>query len=90
MPATLIIKRLDNINVPDAPGRWRAGELVVVTDKVPPWSSQEGDVTKWFTFVVTDKTVSEVNDYLDKYTFSTSMQTVAGHDQSGLERQLFS
>jgi hypothetical protein len=86
VPATLIIKRLDNINVPDAPGRWRAGELVVVTDKVPPWSSQEGDVTKWFTFVVTDKTVSEVNDYLDKYTFSTSMQTVAGPDQSGLRR----
>ena len=84
MPCTLIIKVNDNTNVPDAPGRWRAGELVASLPTPPPAGTGEADTNVFYQFTVTDKTQAEMDIYLAQYAYNTSMTVYQGPDPSGL------
>jgi len=86
MPCTLIIKVNDNTNVPDAPGRWRAGELVATLPLPPPAGTGEADTNVFYQFTVTDKTQAEMEVYLAQYSYNVSMSVYAGPDPSGKRR----
>jgi hypothetical protein len=67
MPALLIIKKLDS-PVPAASGRWLRGEVVAVFETTAPRGSGEEVAAGSFVhFEVTDKTVAEMNQYLETY-----------------------
>ena len=86
MPAKLIITR-DDRPVPDAPGRWLAGEIVAVVETDAPLGSGElPEGGKFVHFIVSNKTVEEVRNYLDTYNRDIDMQVIQGPDANGLRR----
>ena len=86
MPALLIIKKLDS-PVPAAPGKWLRGEVVAVFETTAPRGSGEEVAAGSFVhFTVTDKTVAEMNTYLETYNRQIDMQTINGPDAQGFRR----
>jgi hypothetical protein len=85
MPATLLIKRLDS-PVPQAPGRWLRGEVVEVFDSTATLGSGELDTNVFYRFTVTDKTVAEMEQYLQTWNRLIDMTVIAGPDPQGLRR----
>ena len=86
MPALLIIKKLDS-PVPAAPGKWLRGELVVVFDPAAPrGSGEEPEAGSFVHYTVTDKTVAEMNTYLQTYNRLIDMQVINGPDPQGFRR----
>ena len=86
MPALLIIKKLDS-PVPAAPGRWLRGEVVAVFETTAPRGSGEDVAAGSFVhFTVTDKTVAEMNQYLETYNRLIDMQVINGPDPQGFRR----
>lgn len=67
MPAKLIIKRLDS-PVPDSAGKWLAGQVVANVETTEILGSGEEVSGGGFVhFIVTDRTVAEMQQYLDTY-----------------------
>lgn len=87
MPAKLLIKRLDN-PVANSGGKWLRGEVVVVAEVSRVWGSGEApsDTGTFVEFEVTDKTVAEMNQYLDTYNRAIDMTVIAGPDPQGFRR----
>ena len=86
MPALLIIKKLDS-NVPQAPGRWLRGEIVTVFETTAPrGSGEEPEAGAFVHYTVTDKTVAEMNTYLETYNRLIDMQVINGPDPQGFRR----
>jgi hypothetical protein len=86
MPALLVIKKLDS-PVPAAPGRWLRGEVVAVFETTTPRGSGEEVAAGSFVhFEVTDKTVAEMQQYLDTYNRLIDMTVVSGPDPQGFRR----
>lgn len=87
MPAKLLIKRLDN-PVPASGGKWLRGEVVVVVETTHVWGSGEvpSDTGTFVEFEVTDKTVAEMNQYLETYNRPIDMTVIAGPDPQGFRR----
>lgn len=86
MPALLLIKALDS-PVPQSSGRWLRGEIVAVFETTATLGSGELDTNTFFRFTVTDKTVAEMNQYLQQWNRLISMNVVVGPDpQTGFRR----
>ena len=86
MPAKLIIKRSDS-PVPQSPGRWLQGEIVAaVEDTAVLGSGEEVSGGGFFHFIVTDRTVAEMQQYLESYNRLISMAVIAGPDPQGFRR----
>jgi hypothetical protein len=66
VPALLLIKTNDN-NVPQAGGRWLRGEIVAVVETTATLGSGELNTASFLRFELTDKTVLEMQTYLDTY-----------------------
>ena len=66
MTAMLLIKVNTNA-VPDAPGRWERGEIVAVVEDTATLGSGELNIANFFRFTVTDKSVAEMQGFLDTY-----------------------
>jgi hypothetical protein len=61
-----MIKTSDN-NVPQSGGRWLRGEIVDVLETTAPLGSGELDTSSFLRFELTDKTVLQMQTYLDTY-----------------------
>ena len=86
MPAKLIIKKLDS-PVPQSPGRWLSGEIVAnVEDTAVLGSGEEVSGGSFVHFIVTDRTVAEMQQYLESYNRLISMDVIAGPDPQGFRR----
>ena len=86
MPALLIIKKLDS-PVPAAPGKWLRGEIVAVFETTAPrGSGEEPEAGAFVHYTVTDKTVAEMNTYLQTYNRLIDMQVINGPDPQGFRR----
>jgi hypothetical protein len=86
MPAKLIIKKLDN-NVPESPGKWKAGRICIVVESTSPLG--EGESVAFGTFVhftVSDRTVAQMEQYIDPYNRAISMTVIQGPDPNGFRR----
>ena len=67
MPALMLVKAADS-PVPDSPGKWLAGEVVVIVEVgATLGSGEEVAGGSFFHITITDKTVAEVNQYLEAY-----------------------
>lgn len=87
MPATLIIKRLDNTQAPKLETRWLRGEIVlVVEDPSTLGTMEQASAGLFLLFTVTDRTVEEMNTYLEPYVRPIDMTVIAGPDPSGRRR----
>jgi hypothetical protein len=68
MPCVLLIKKLDNTNVPDDGGRWRRGEIVNVYESLTPnLGGGQLDTAVFVRFELTDQSASAMQQYLDRY-----------------------
>ena len=85
MPATLLITESDR-PVPPSGGRWLEGEICVVAESTMQWGSGELDTNKFLRFTVTDRTVAEMNQYLQTWNRLIAMNVVAGPDPQGFRR----
>ena len=85
MPATLLITESDR-PVPQAAGRWLEGEICTVQDASVTWGSGELDTNVFLRFTVTDKTVAEMEQYLQTWNRLIAMNVVAGPDPQGFRR----
>ena len=85
MPATLLIKAFDS-PVPQSGGRWLRGEVVTVQEATHVWGSGELDIGKFYRFTVTDKTVAEMEQYLQSWNRLIAMNVVVGPDPQGFRR----
>ena len=85
MPATLLITE-SNRPVPPSAARWLEGEIVVVRENDTTWGSGELDTNKFLRFTVTDKTVAEMDQYLQTWNRLIAMNVVAGPDPQGFRR----
>ena len=77
MPALLLIKALDS-PVPHSGGRWLRGEIVAVVETTLTLGSGELDTNTFFRFTVTDKSVAEMNQYLQQWNRLISMNVISG------------
>ena len=85
MAATVLIKTLDS-SVPQSAGRWLRGEVVAVQESTHPWASGELDTNAFYRFTVTDKTVAEMEQYLQTWNKLIDMNVIAGPDPQGFRR----
>ncbi len=85
MTAMLLIKVNTNA-VPDAPGRWERGEIVTVVEDTRPLGSGELDTNNFFRFTVTDKTVAEMQSFIDSWNRVIDMNVTQGPDPQGFRR----
>ena len=86
MPAKLIIKKLDS-PVPQSPGRWLSGEIVAnVEVDAPLGSGEEVSGGSFFHYIVTNRTVAEMEQYLQTYNRLISMAVINGPDPQGFRR----
>jgi hypothetical protein len=86
MPAKLVIKKAD-APVAESPGRWKAGRVVMVVETTAPLGSQEEPSAGNFVhFVVTNRTVAEMQQYLAPYNRAIEMFVIAGPDPNGFRR----
>lgn len=85
MPALLLIKTNDN-SVPQSGGRWLRGEIVAVVEAGAALGSGELNTASFLRFTITDKSVAEMNQYLDTYNRLIDMNTIAGPDPQGFRR----
>ena len=83
MPATLLIKAFDS-PVPQSAGRWLRGEIVVTRENDTTWGSGELDTNVFYRFNVTNRTVQEMEQYLQQWNRIISMNVIAGPDPQGL------
>jgi hypothetical protein len=68
VPCLLLIKPSDNTNAPDDGSRWLRGEIVAVVEVGSlPTGCAELNVANVYRFTLTDKTVLEMQTYLDTY-----------------------
>jgi len=66
MPILLI--KVSTSDVPDSPGRWRAGEVVGVFDDSHEFGAKEvPSAGKFYHVAVTDKTLAQVEEYLTEW-----------------------
>ena len=85
MPATILITNNDR-PVPEAPGRWKDGQILLVTD-VPYTQGGEADITKFVQFTILDKTPTEVDQkFFAPYVRDVEMNVIAGPDPQGFRR----
>ena len=77
MPALLLIKALDS-PVPQSGGRWLRGEIVTVFETTATLGSGELDTNVFFRFTVTNRTVAEMNQYLQTWNRLISMNVISG------------
>ena len=82
MPALLLIKAQDS-PVPQAAGRWLRGEVVAVFETTATLGSGELDTAVFYRFTVTDKTVSEMNQYLQQWNRLIDMNVISGGPGDG-------
>jgi hypothetical protein len=86
MPARLIIKKADN-NVPESGNRWKAGQVITVWETNRPFTDVEapsgGAVVH---FIVSNRTVAEMEAYLSPYRREIDMTVIAGPDANGFRR----
>ena len=85
MPATLLITESDR-PVPPSAGRWLEGEIVTVQEDTHTWGSGELDTNVFLRFTVTDKSVAEMEQYLQGWNRLIAMNVVAGPDPQGFRR----
>jgi len=81
--AILLAKTADN-PVPDSPGKWRVGEIVAAVEDDHTFGSQETPEAGHFYHVtVTDKTLEEVQDYLQGWHHepTTTQISAVGNDR---------
>ena len=82
MPATLLIKDIDNIG--DGGGVWKSGNIVEVKPDDFDFGSAAANYFVFFT--ITDKTFEEVEFYSDPYNRLIDMNVIAGPDPQGFMR----
>ena len=85
MPAKLLIKTNDNA-VPDSPGKWLRGEIVAVVEDTATLGSGELNIASFYRFTVTDKSVAEMQSFLDSWNRIIDMNVIQGPDVNGLRR----
>jgi hypothetical protein len=85
VPALLLIKTSDN-NIPQSGGRWLRGEIVAVVETTTTLGSGELNTDSFLRFELTDKTVAEMQNYLDAYNRDIDMNVVNGPDPQGFRR----
>ena len=85
MPCELLIVESDR-NVPQSPGRWLSGEIVVIKDTPVLWGNGELNTNSFVRFEVTNKTADEMNAYLQQYNRIYDMTVINGPDPSGFRR----
>ena len=79
----LLCKTADN-NVPDSPGKWRVGEVVVAVSDDHTFGSQETpEAGNFYHVTVTDKTLAEVQEYLQGWHHEpdTTQISAVGNDR---------
>jgi len=85
MPAILLVKVSTN-NVPDSPGRWKAGEIVAAVEKNHSFGSAEiPSAGNFYHVTVTNKTLAEVQSYLQSWSHDP---TVAQIQSNGDDRRI--
>jgi len=82
MPATLLITESDR-PVPQSAGRWLEGEIVATRENDTTWGSGELDTNVFLRYTVTDKTVSEMNQYLQQWNRLIDMNVISGGPGDG-------
>ena len=84
--AIILAKTADN-PVPESPGKWRAGEVVTITEDAHLFGSQElASAGKFLHLQVTDKTKAEVDAYTQGWNHEpTTVQISAVGDDRLLE-----
>lgn len=86
MPAKLIIKKADS-PVPESPGKWKSGRIVAVVEVTQPLGSGEEVAGGAFVhFIVSNRTVAEMEQYLAPYNRAIDMTTIAGPNPQGFRR----
>lgn len=85
MPCTLLIVESDR-PVPESPGRWKEGEIVLIVDEPYTFGSGELDLTKFLRFTVSDKTAAEMTQYTETWNRRIEMDVINGPDPSGFRR----
>jgi len=85
MPATLLIKTLDS-PVPQSAGRWLRGEVVAVFETTATLGSGELDTNIFYRFTVTDRTVAEMEQYIQQWNRLIDMNVIVGPDPQGFRR----
>lgn len=86
MPAKLLIKKAD-APVPESPGRWKAGRIISVVEIGA--NLAHGDTPSGGTFVhfiVTNRTVAEMEQYFAYYNRAIDMAVIQGPDINGFRR----
>ena len=79
----LVCKVADN-NVPESPGKWRAGEVVTAVPDDHVFSAAElPSGGNFYHITVTDKTLEQVQDYLQGWTHDpvTTQFSANGNDR---------
>jgi hypothetical protein len=85
MPATILITNNDR-PVPQSPGRWMEGEILLVND-VPYTTGGEADLSKFVQFTVTDKTPAEVDQkFFGIWNRLIDMNVINGPSPTGFRR----
>lgn len=86
MPARLLIKKAD-APVADGPGKWRAGRIVAVVEVAASLGTKEEVAGGNFVhFIVSNRTVAEMQQYLAPYNRAIDMVVIAGPDPNGFRR----
>jgi hypothetical protein len=86
VPAKLIIKKADS-PVPESPGKWKAGRIVAVVETTQPLGNGEEPAFGGFVhFIVSNRTVAEMQQYLDPYNRAIDMTVIQGPDANGFRR----
>ena len=79
----LLCKTADN-PVPESPGKWRAGEVVAAVADDHQFAAQEvPEAGKFYHITVTDKTLAEVQEYLQSWSHDpvTTQVSAVGDDR---------
>jgi hypothetical protein len=84
MPARLVIKKMSVTT--GVPGAFLTGQVVDVVEPGVPLGGADPTFGKMVTFTVTNRTVAEMNQYLNIYNRAIDMIVTQGPDPSGFRR----
>ena len=80
----ILLAKVNTNNVPDSPGRWLAGEIVAAFDDAHTFGSAEvPSAGNFYHITVTDKTLAEVESYLQSWNHDpvTTQVSAVGNDR---------
>ena len=81
----ILLVKVNTNNVPDSPGRWYASQIVAaVDDDFVGGSAETLEAGNFYRVKVTDKTVEQVQDYLQGWTHNPTIQQISANGNNRL------